>query len=201
MREARRPAHLEAGAVDRLDGGGLFRRAAIEDVGYLADRNLHSFEELELGARLACRGWKLKRLDLVAVDHADHQVSDARLMAMRWRMGYVSGPGELVRAVWGKPHFLGAVIKVRLVAIVGLVYAMLAAMLGLTAIYGWAGLAASVLMGAATLAVMIARKRDVQLGLQSVATWLFYAAGFPRGLLARRRDPLEPIDFVTIKTH
>lgn len=201
LREARRPAHLEAGPVDRLDGGGLFRRAAIEDVGYLADRNLHSFEELELGARLQSKGWTLKRLDLKAVDHHDHQVSDGRLMAMRWSMGYASGPGELLRAVWGKPHFLDAVVKVRLVAIVGFVYLTLAVMFGLGIAGGWPGVAAAGVIGIAPFVVMIVRKRDVALGLHSVMNWLLYAAAFPRGLLARRKNPLEPIAFVAVKSH
>ncbi len=201
LREARRPAHLEAGPVDRLDGGGLFRRAAIEDVGYLADRNLHAFEELELGARLASKGWRLMRLDVQAVDHGDHQVSDGRLMAMRWSMGYVSGPGELLRAAWGKPHCLDAVVKVRLIAIVGLAYLTLAVMLGLAIAFGWPGAAAAGLIGAAPFLVMIARKRDVALGLQAVVNWLLYAAAFPRGLLAPRKSPMDPIDFVTVKSH
>src|SRR5262249_3414297 len=47
------------GLVTRLDGGGVYRRAAIESVGYLADRNMHGSEELELGARLIARGWRL----------------------------------------------------------------------------------------------------------------------------------------------
>src|SRR4051812_46633710 len=36
------------GLVTRLDGGGVYRRAAIEAVGYLTDRNIHGSEELEL---------------------------------------------------------------------------------------------------------------------------------------------------------
>jgi len=36
--------------VECLNGGGLYRRSAIADVGYLSDRNLHAFEEYDLGA-------------------------------------------------------------------------------------------------------------------------------------------------------
>jgi cellulose synthase/poly-beta-1,6-N-acetylglucosamine synthase-like glycosyltransferase len=50
-------ADMRPGPVDRLDCGGLYRVAALREVGWFADRNLHAFEEMELGARLAARGW------------------------------------------------------------------------------------------------------------------------------------------------
>jgi len=42
-RGLRSAAHLSPGEVDRLDGGGLYRRCAIEESGYFSDRNLHSY--------------------------------------------------------------------------------------------------------------------------------------------------------------
>ncbi len=200
MRAARRPAHLEPGEVDRLDGGGLFHRFAIEDAGYLADRNLHAFEELDLSMRLASRGWKLRRLDLPAVEHDDHQLSDTRLMAMRWRLGYASGPGELLRAAWGKPHFLGTVLKSRLIVIVAGVYLLLGAMLALAVFGGWSGVALALVVAALPFAVMMLRKRDMAFGIHAVVTWLLYAAAFPRGFLAPRKNPLEAIASRTIKS-
>src|SRR5207249_4615970 len=47
------------GYVTRLDCGGVYRRTAIESIGYFTDRNLHSGEEFDLGARLSAQGWKL----------------------------------------------------------------------------------------------------------------------------------------------
>lgn len=37
------------GTIDRMNGGGLYRRAAVEQAGYLSDRNLHGYEEFDLG--------------------------------------------------------------------------------------------------------------------------------------------------------
>ena len=50
--------HRRPGPVSRLDGGGLYRRVAIAEVDYLSDRNLHSYEELDLALRLRARGWR-----------------------------------------------------------------------------------------------------------------------------------------------
>lgn len=41
------------GDTDHLGGGGLYRRSAIEKIGYLTNLNLHGYEEAELG--IACR--------------------------------------------------------------------------------------------------------------------------------------------------
>jgi cellulose synthase/poly-beta-1,6-N-acetylglucosamine synthase-like glycosyltransferase len=65
-------ADMRPGPVDRLDCGGLYRVAALREVGWFADRNLHAFEEMELGARLAARGWELARMDCPGVDHHGH---------------------------------------------------------------------------------------------------------------------------------
>ena len=61
-RAARNSVHLSPGEVDRLDGGGLYRRRAIEEAGYLSDRNLHAYEEFDLAVRLRALGWKLWRI-------------------------------------------------------------------------------------------------------------------------------------------
>jgi hypothetical protein len=60
-RGERASPHLRPGNVDRLDGGGLYRRSAIEAAGYLSDRNLHSYEEFDLAIRLRALGWRLWR--------------------------------------------------------------------------------------------------------------------------------------------
>jgi exopolysaccharide production protein ExoZ len=60
-RGERASAHLQPGNVDRLDGGGLYRRSAIEAAGYFSDRNLHSYEEFDLAIRLRALGWRLWR--------------------------------------------------------------------------------------------------------------------------------------------
>ncbi len=103
-RGLRASAHLQPGEVDRLDGGGLYRRLAIEESGYFSDRNLHSYEEFDLGVRLRSLGWKLWRLPARAVTHYGHDAPPYRLLLRRWRTRYMYGPGELLRAAAGQPH-------------------------------------------------------------------------------------------------
>ena len=71
------------GPVVRLDCGGLYRRSAIEAMGYFTDRNLHGGEEGELGARLRARGWTLERIDVPAIDHRGHSGNAYGLLIRR----------------------------------------------------------------------------------------------------------------------
>nr|QCI34345.1 glycosyl transferase family protein [uncultured bacterium] len=104
-RVERNAHHMNAGQVDRLDMGGLYRRSAIEQIGYFSDRNLHSYEELDLAVRLRARGWRLHRINFPAVDHHGHDAAPYRLLYRRWETKYIYGIGEIVRAGIGKPHF------------------------------------------------------------------------------------------------
>jgi hypothetical protein len=52
QRTRRRDPDRQPGPVTRLDCSGVYRRSAIDSIGYLTDRNLHAGEELTL--RLAC---------------------------------------------------------------------------------------------------------------------------------------------------
>ncbi len=179
-----------AGEVDRLDCGGLYRVAAVRAVGYFADHNLHAFEEFELGARLRAAGWKLARIDAPAVDHHGHSTGGYRLMLRRLRSGYAGGPGEVIRAALGKPHF-GHVLRdfaqLRYsLAVIGW-WVALALLLALEA---WP---AALVVAALPLAFLSWRRGSLRLGLYSLATWNVIALGFLQGLVRARRAPDAPL--------
>lgn len=178
------------GAVDRLDCGGLYRVAAVRALGYFADRNLHAFEEFELGARLRAAGWKLARIDVAAVEHYGHVAGGLRLMLRRLRTGYAGGPGEVVRAAWGRPHWrqvLRHFAQLRYsVAVFGWWTALLAA-----ALLGQGLALLAILL--VPLAFLVVRRRSVRLGCYSLAAWNFIAIGFLQGLAQRRLPPATPI--------
>lgn len=192
-------AHRVAGPVDRLDGGGLYRRMAIQETGYLSDRNLHSYEEFDLAVRLRIRGWKLWRLPHESVSHEGHRAPALRLLWRRWVSGYACGTGELLRAATGRP-WLRLVLKdlreLRLYAGVwawwlGWIVAVVA--MTTTNVPPWIAAGVLAAWAAVPLVVMAARKRSLLRGGYSVVSWCVCAAGLGRGLLRRRRPPQQPI--------
>jgi glycosyltransferase involved in cell wall biosynthesis len=179
------------GPVDRLDCGGLYRTAAIREVGYFADRNLHAFEEFELGARLIARGWALARLDQPAVDHFGHAIDGYRLMWRRIRSGYAGATGEVLRAAIGRDHLGGVLRRMSHICfgfvVLGWWAAIVATILVGAPVWLWAGLLAAPFLWLAH------RRRSVRLALYSFAAWNSAAWGLVSGAVRRRVPPTEPL--------
>jgi GT2 family glycosyltransferase len=194
-REQRVAAHREAGSVDRLDGGGLYRRSAIEAAGYFSDRNLHSYEEYDLGVRLRSLGWKLWRVPVGAVNHFGHDAPPYQLLMRRWHTRYVCGLGELIRAAAGQPRLsmvLMGLTELRLYLAVILWWAVL------FSVPFWPVAASSRLMTfsallALPLLAMTWRKRSFEQALYAVVSWCFHSAGLVRGLLHTQQPPRDVI--------
>lgn len=108
-RNQRVGAIYPVGNCNHLGGGGLYRRSAIARVGYLTNRNLHAYEEAEMGFRLLSIGYKLHRIDTPFFKHTSYKLSDLMLLKNRWKTGYSMATGELLRCTWRKPYFLQAV--------------------------------------------------------------------------------------------
>jgi GT2 family glycosyltransferase len=187
--------------VDRLDMGGLYRRAAVEQSGYFSDRNLHSYEEFDLAVRLRVNGWRLWRLGVDSVRHHGHDAPPYQLLARRWRSRYICGLGEVVRAAWGRPHMklvLAGVRELRLYAAVLAWWLVLAACLLAPAAWPQR-IAAFLFIAAAPVLLMTWRKRSLRKAVFSVVSWCFNAAGLVRGLFAPRRPPGAAVASVQLR--
>lgn len=191
-RQQRKPKDMMPGEVERLDMGGLYRRQAIESVGYLTNRNLHACEELELGLRLSAAGWKMVRIDEISIRHYGHTVPMLTLMRKRWASRYSNGAGELIRASIGQPWFARALLSFKLrIMVVGWWWAIVLA--ALAALWRpdlrWLPLA----VVATPPLLMILKKRSVAMGLYSILSWTVDTAGLIRGLLSSVKAPPEGV--------
>lgn len=184
-----REAHRRAGPVDRLDGGGVYRLAAIREVGYFSDRNLHSFEEFDLAARLTTRGWGLVRIDVPAVEHRGHRGGGYRLLFYRLTSGQLGGAGEVLRASIGQPHF-GTVVRrlghLRKAVVIAAWWLALALTL-----WRAPGVAAALVI--APVAYLGYRRGSLALGLYSFTMWNALALALIGGLLRGRVPPMRPL--------
>ena len=184
------------GMADRLDCGGLYRRSAIASAGYFADRNLHSYEEFDLAARLRCLGWDLWRMPVDAVSHFGHDTPPYALLMRRWRSRYICGLGEVLRAAWGEPHLQMVLREVRELRIyagmLGLLSLVLVLLLWPAPPWPRLGWAAALLI--APVALMTWRKRSLERGMYAVVSWGFNALGLLRGLLRQQRPALQPVE-------
>jgi GT2 family glycosyltransferase len=200
-RERRTETHRAPGQVDRLDGGGLYRRRAIEEAGYFSDRNQHSYEEFELAVRLRSLGWKLWRLPADAVTHYGHDAPPYALLLRRWRSRYACCLGELLRGALGQPQMK---LVLRGLRELRLYLAVLAWWAVLLTVPLWPLPAperavAAAMLALAPFAVMAWRKRSLGRAVYSVLSWCVQAAGLVRGFLAPRRPPRALIPSVVLQ--
>ncbi|HLH97124.1 MAG TPA: glycosyltransferase [Xanthobacteraceae bacterium] len=184
--------------VDCLNGGGLYRRSAIAEIGYLSDRNLHAFEEYDLGARLRVKGWRLVRLEDKAVDHYSYSIGTWRLLWHRMGSGRFLASGELLRAAMAG-HYVGRALReVRILPIalgVWLYWCVVISAYALTS-------RATVFLAALAIPVLIMglRARSLKQSLFSVLNWHMAAVGFLLGFCRPRRSPLSGVASRVLQT-
>jgi cellulose synthase/poly-beta-1,6-N-acetylglucosamine synthase-like glycosyltransferase len=202
-RERRRDLSQAAQTVVALDGGALYRRAAIEDVRYLANPSLHAFEEFDLGSRLVSKGWTLRRLDVQAVLHKGYTCASIPLMVRRWRTRYAWGHGELLRAAIGQPHLRIVLTHLRILKInvltVGLWMLIMVLLLAGASAPPWGWILAAAVWPVVWAAVAF-RRRSGSSAAISLLAWNVTLAGLVCGFLAwPRRCPDEPLPAVVIR--
>jgi glycosyltransferase involved in cell wall biosynthesis len=188
--------------VDCLTGGGLYRRAAIEEVSYLSDRNLHGFEEYDLGARLRARGWRLVRLENRAVDHYSYGLSTYRLLWYRIRAGRLLALGEILRAAIEGKYLKNALVELRPIrfAIGTLLYWPIAGLLALVMPSTGGMIGLLIFAAALPTAAMTARSGSLKAGAYSVAVWHLTAINLLLGVFRARKPPAALVKSRILRT-
>jgi glycosyltransferase involved in cell wall biosynthesis len=202
QRRRRYDPDRRVGLVTRLNSSGLYRRAAIRSIGYLTDRNLHGAEELDLGARLHARGWRLVKIDRPIIEHHPHTGSAYRLLLRRVFNKNAFATGELLGAAIGQRHFWFAVGKdhncLLCLAVTGW---WITLALATVALSGWSAALATGAILLFPFAGMSLRWRSVRLGLYSVTAWNVFALCFWPGLLQRRLPPADWIESTVLQAN
>jgi glycosyltransferase involved in cell wall biosynthesis len=193
----RRARERQASVCEWLDMGGLYRVEALRDVGYFSNRNLHAYEEMELGLRLCAAGWTLRRLATRGVVHHGRTEGNWPLLVRRWRSRYLDGAGELIRASLGRPYFYRAVQTQRHLVVGLLIWVGLLAGLVALPVTPWP------LLGLIAFTVALVALRAHGAGSLADAcfgqvVWQVTALAMLRGLLARPRNPRDPVDYVLL---
>ncbi|MEG1210273.1 MAG: glycosyltransferase [Leclercia sp.] len=179
------------GDSDHLGGGGLYRRSAIADIGYLTNRSLHAYEEAELGIRLRAAGYKLHRLDVPYFSHTSHTMPTFKMLCFRWKRGFHQAPGELLRSAWGKPWFRDALMMVKNEVIFAS-YILFVLIAVITLDVSLIDIALLPLL--AFILLKTVQNRSLKNGLNSVINLAVLSVGLVKGLCLPLHDPRVPPD-------
>ncbi len=193
----RRNSGSDPGETGVLEMGGLYRRSAIEDAGHFSDRNLHAYEELDLGYRLTAAGWKLIRLPIKSVVHHGYDEGNWDLLMRRWKSRYLDGGGEIIRGSLGKSHFVSALMSQKhLLLGLAIWFALLVSLLGSEFAKWLLPLTIALVVGLILLRVY--RIGNVKDAIFAQVVWQLTSVAMIRGFFARRVPPSEPIDYVDV---
>ena len=180
----RKRGKKQTGYTEKLEMGGLYKREAIESVGFFSNPNLHAYEEADLGFRLTSKGWKLKRIDVPGIKHYGYNTNTFGVFRKRWRTRYVKGSGEFLRASLGKNYFFKTAwhLKIYIFLVVWWILLIISlALLGLTniAIYTW------LIITAILLSAFLVRKRNIKEWAFSIVSWHYSSIGLVWGFFTR----------------
>lgn len=184
---------LLAGYTDRLAGGGLFRRSLLDKLGYFTDRNLHSFEEYELGLRIRSCGYRLWRISQTCFRHYGHSLPTLQLLALRTRSGYARGPGEVLRSALGKPWFIKVAWEFKLFIIVALWWVLLIPATAFV-LRDSAPLTLLVFTGVVALILSVIRHGSIRHGGYSPLAWSVFSLNSILGFFSKRLSVVCPIE-------
>lgn len=189
----------QLGLQTALDMGGLYRVAMLKTVGHLTNRNLHSYEEKELGLRLTTTGLLLERIAVPAIRHYGKTDNSMMLLWRRWRSRHIDGPGEWIRALTGTAQFWTVCWMFKQFWLVLLSWLLLLA--GLVTLWqtDWS-LITALLLQLVFLLHFMQKNRSLRFGLIGFVNIHVSAAGMLRGLLRTQRDPGQYIDAVCLKS-
>lgn len=181
--------------VGELGGGGLYRRAAVAQAGYMGHRSLQAYEEAELGARLRSMGWTLVRLPQTAVLHEGHEETTRQMLARLWANGRAKSAATFLHSAVGKPWFSLVVRKLAHILVIPVMHAVA---LLLALLVGWqmgtvAAFCTWVGYWLIALFALAGTKGSVHLALWHIFLWHYLAAGTFSGFGLRILDPTSPI--------
>ncbi|MBL0010780.1 MAG: glycosyltransferase [Nitrosomonas sp.] len=193
--------------VPDLGGGGLYRRKAIESVGYLAHRWLPACEEAELGARLRASGWHLIRLPNIAVLHTGYSESNFQMLHRLWRNRRMHAYGIYLRTAFGRSWWWLSIrqawfvfVAPALHVVAGMLAAICAMYIEVIKIVPALAITESLIwFGVITL--MAVRKRSVSDAVLSAYGWHFYALAAALGFMHSTPDPMIPINARELTEH
>lgn len=189
----------QLGVQQALDMGGLYRVAMLNQVGHLTNRNLHSYEEKELGFRLTAAGFLLERIAVPAVRHYGKTDNSITLLWRRWKSRHIDGPGEWIRSLAGTSQFWTVCRMFKQFWLVLFSWGCL--LLGMVTLWhSTLPLMAALLLQVVFLLRFIQKNRSLRFGLIGFVNIHVSAAGMLRGLLRTQRDPGQYIAAVCLKS-
>lgn len=185
--------------VSALGGGGLYRRACLERVGYFSHSGLAACEELELGVRLKASGYRLQRIPIPFTFHSSHRETPFECINRMWRSGRFAAYGTFLRYSFDKPWLCLAIrecwflLPVPSTAIIAFAAYIITSKVFL-------GFSTFILLWFLLGITLSFRKKSVDEALWSlIHWWIFFIAAIPPILQLKAKEPNMNVNYRIIE--
>ncbi len=174
--------------VQQLGMGGLYRREALENIGYFSNAHFYAYEEYDLGAELISKGCNLIRIPYTMVSHYGDETTSIMTLVNRMRSKYLFGSGQYLRRAFTRRHFFKTLGELKIY-----VFTLIWIFLGIFSVASiaetWYFVRLYVYCSFFLLALLFIIKRNTQKLIFSIFSWSFQAVGMFLGLFLHQKDP------------
>lgn len=170
--------------VPQLGMGGLYRRSAIDNVGYFSNPSLYAYEEYDLATGLHAKGNCLLRIPIKMVDHFGDETTPFQTIINRWKSKYLFGSGQYLRTSIKNKHFLRTISELKIYIFTILwAFAGIASVIALflTTIFFNAFVIVTILI----FVILLLKKRSVKGLVFSFINWTTQAIGMVNGFFLK----------------
>ena len=171
---------IKIGQVEYLDGGGLYNKKAIKQVGYLSNPYLFSGEESELGYELIKRNYKIIRLNIPFATHYFDKDSTPRILLRKWKTRYMFGFGQVLRLSISSGFFIKYLLKLR-IYILTLIWYILLLIVILSLKFSFIPFLIYSIITLILAITLLIKKRSLKEGFFSIFSWAITTTGIVCG--------------------
>lgn len=176
--------------VNQLGMGGIYRRGALDKIGYFSNPYFYAYEEYELGANLLRNNFELLRISQPMVTHYGDTTSHFDTLISRWKSKYIFGSGQYLRHSISSGNFVRAILDLK-IYIVTLLWAFML-FSGIFVLF-WTDVLFKFFLYSTLviLLFLVLIKKSFKGTVFSIISWNFQAAGLLIGFIKGAKKPSD----------
>ena len=171
--------------VRQLGMGGLYRREALEKIGYFSNPYLYAYEEYDLAAKLNKAGYRIIRIPETMVEHYGDVSNSLMTFINRFKSRYIFGSGQYLKRAIVDKHLLRTVneLKIYISTLSVIIFGIISMLFPKILLKFFIGF----LLISFTFLMLI--KRDIKKTFFSIFSWNFQAIGMLIGFFMGAKSP------------
>ena len=176
--------------VNQLGMGGLYKRKAIEDIGYFSNPYFFAYEEYDIGAKLTSKGYKMLRIPKKMVKHYGDETTSFETLEEKWKSKYLFGSGQYLRISIKDHHFLKTFneLKIYIFSILWLLFGLISI---ISLIWFYNLFITYIIFTSIILFLLLIRKKSFKKLVFSISSWNLQSLGMFRGFLLKNKSPFQ----------